>query len=87
MCSIISETVLAIPIKFALKIVRLKVYMANLPMLVSMPLTLMQGHSGSPKANNQRCILSATKQAIRLKHATTVGHFLHDLDFTNVYMA
>ena len=41
----------------------------------------------STKAKNQHCMLSATKQAIRIKLATTVGHFLHDLDFTNVYMA
>ena len=27
------------------------------------------------KANNQRCMLSATKQAISIKLATTVGHF------------
>ena len=37
----------------------------------------------------QRCMLSATKQAICVKLATTVGHFLRDLDcdFANVYMA
>ena len=53
-------------------------------------LTLMQGHSGSAEANNQRCMLSATKWAIGLhiKLATTVGYFLRDLDldFANVYM-
>ena len=32
--------------------------------LVLMTLTLMQGHSGSAKVKNQRCMLSATKQAI-----------------------
>ena len=31
--------------------------------LVSMNLTLMQGHSGSAKAKNQRWIISTTKQA------------------------
>ena len=31
-------------------------------------------------ANNQRCMLSATKQAISIKLAATVGHFLHDPD-------
>ena len=41
-------------------------------MLVSMTLTLMQGQSGSTKANNHR---SATKQAISIKLAITVGHF------------
>ena len=64
-------------------------------MLVLMTFTLMQGHSGSAKANNQCCMLSATKQAITkyyiisIKLAKTVGHFLcdHDLDFANVYMA
>ena len=40
-CSIISETVQAIPIKFAVKIVRLKVYMTiALPII----LTFIQGH-------------------------------------------
>ena len=58
-------------------------------MLVLMTLTLMQGHSGSAKARNQRSMLSATKQAISIKLATKVGHFLRDLDldFANVYMA
>ena len=57
-------------------------------MLVSMTLTLMLGHIGSAKAKNQRLMLSATKQAISIKLATTVGHFLRDvdLDFANVYM-
>ena len=31
--------------------------------------------SGSQKANNQRCMLLATKEAINIKLATTVGHF------------
>ena len=39
------------------------------------------------KDQNQRCMLSETKQAINIKLATTVGHSLHDLDFANVYMA
>ena len=46
------------PIKFAVKIVRLKVYMT---IAISMALTLMQGHSGSAK--NQHRMLLATKQA------------------------
>ena len=54
-----------------------------------MTLALMQGHSGSAKAKNWRCMLSATKQTISIKLTATVGHFLRDLDldFTNVYMA
>ena len=57
-------------------------------MLVLMTLTLMQGHSGLVNAKRQRCMLSATKHAIRIKLATAVGHFLHDLDFdfANVYI-
>ena len=55
-------------------------------MLVQMTLTLMQGHSGSAKAKTQRCMLSATKQ-LSIKLATTVGHFLLDLDLANVNMA
>ena len=49
---------------------------------------MMQGHSGSTKAKpNQRCMLSASKPAISIKLATTVGHFLRelDLDFANVF--
>ena len=53
-------------------------------------LGLMQGHSGSAKAKTQRCMLSATKQAIySIKLATTrVGQFLRksDHDFANVYI-
>ena len=58
-------------------------------MLVSMTLTLMQDHSGSANANNQRCMLSATEQAISFELAATPGHFPSDLDldFANVYMA
>ena len=48
-------------------------------MLFSMTLTLMQGHSGSTKAKNQHCMLSETKQAVSIKLAATVGHFLSDL--------
>ena len=42
---------------------------------------------GKPKY--QRCMLSATKRAISIKLATTVGHILRDLDldFANVSMA
>ena len=55
--------------------------------LVSMTLTLMQGHSGSPEAKIQCWIISTTKPATRIKLAPTVGHCLRDLDFANVYMA
>ena len=34
-----------------------------------------------------RCMLSTTTQAISIKLATAVGHFVHDLDVANVYMA
>ena len=53
-------------------------------MLVSMILTLIQGRSGTAKAKNQRCMLSATKQAISIRLATTVGYVLCDPDFANV---
>ena len=36
-------------------------------MLTLMTMTLLQGHSGSPKAKNWHCMLSATKQAISIK--------------------
>ena len=64
-------------------------WMPYMPMLVLMALTLMQDHSGSVNARNQRCKLSATKLAISIKLATTVGHLWRDLDlyFANVYMA
>ena len=64
-------------------------WMPYMLMLVSITLTMMQGHSGSAKAKNQRCMLSATKQAIRIKLSTTVGlfFFLRDFDLSNVYMA
>ena len=49
--------------------------MAYMFMLVSMTLTLMQGHSGLAKAKTQRWIISTSKQAIRIKLARTVSHF------------
>ena len=61
--------------------------MPDMLMLVPVTLNWMQGYSGSAKANNSRGILSATKQAISIKLATTLGHFLCDHDFANVYMA
>ena len=63
--------------------------MLYVSMLLLMTLTLMQGHSGSAKANNQRRMLSATKQAVSIKPGAKVGIFDLDLDidFANVYMA
>ena len=43
-------------------------------MVVSMTLTLMQGHSGSAGKKNQFWIISTTKQAVHIKLAATVGH-------------
>ena len=58
--------------------------MTYILMLILMTLTLMQGHSGSAKAQakHQRGIISTSKQAISIKLAATVGQFLRDLDFT-----
>ena len=56
-------------------------------MLILTTLTLMQGRSGSAKANIQCSIISTTKQATSIKPATTVGHFLRDPNFANVDMA
>ena len=62
-------------------------------MLVLITLTVMQGHGGLATAKNQHCMLSATKQVISIKLATTVGFFFlfffHDLDldFANIPMA
>ena len=50
--------------------------------------SLMQGDSGSAKANIQCWIISTAKQATSVKFTTTIGHFsLRDLDFENVYRA
>ena len=56
--------------------------MPNILMLILMTMTLMQGRNGSAKAKNQRYMLSATKQAISIKLATTVGHFYATLTLT-----
>ena len=127
-CLIISETIQAMTIKFAVKIVRLKICMTfarlytsasqtwllfNLQYLEqylsyyiqpwydgrlmdaihahvrfdSLDLDARSQWVGRGKTKNQRCMLSATKQAISSKLATTVCHFVRDLDFANVYMA
>ena len=127
---IISETVQATPIKFAVKTVRLKVHYDHcqsndldlhlrsqvhiklyyflscnisdnaitfklgmtvdlwMPyMLVLITLTLMLRHSGLAKAKSQRCMLSATKQAINIKLATKVGHVYVTLTLQTLYMS
>ena len=63
--------------------------MTYLLMLVSMILTLTQGHSGSAKAkiNSRLNYLNEVSNLTSIKLATTVGHFLGDLDVLNVYMA
>ena len=52
-------------------------------MLVSMTLMLMKGHSGS--ADGKKSSVELSGQLSKL--ATTVGHFLRNLDFENAYMA
>ena len=47
---------------------------AYMLMLVSMVLTLMQGHSGLAEEKNHRWIISKTKQPISIKVAATVSH-------------
>ena len=42
---------------------------------------------GRQRQKNQHWIISTTKQVISIKFATTVGHFVCDLDFENVCMA
>ena len=59
------------PIKFAVKNVRLQVYNYD--------------HSGSANAKYQRWMLSATKQAVSIKPATTVGHFYETLTLQTLY--
>ena len=39
------------------------------------------------RGKNWHWIILTTKQVISIKLATMVGHFLHDLDFENIYMA
>ena len=57
--------------------------MAYMLMLVSMSLTLMQGHSGSTKPKNQCWIILTTKQAVSIKLPT----FFMWKHFENIYMA
>ena len=57
-------------------------------MLVSMTLTLTQGHSGSAQENNQRLIILTTKQVMSIELAKTVGHFYMTLTLkTYIYIA
>ena len=48
--------------------------MGYIVVVVSMTLTLMQGHSGSSEGENQICIISTTKQAIQIILAAKLGH-------------
>ena len=61
--------------------------MAYMLMLVSMALTLMQGHSGSAEAKNS--MLNYVDKQASYKHWTcyTGWPFLRHLDFANDYMA
>ena len=52
-------------------------YLINSIILIQLVLmTLMQGHSGSARQTNQRCMLSVIKQAISINLAATVDHLL-----------
>ena len=59
-------------------------YRAYMPKLVSMTLTLMQGHNA--KKICVECSRQLSKQQALVKLATMVGHFLRNLNFANVYM-
>ena len=118
-CLIISESIQAIPSTFAVKIVRLKMYMtiaslvtltfiqghtcvsnettfltSNIYRIIFKPLhinlarrhtytwqlcscSLVQGHSGSAKANIQCWIISTTKKATSITLSTTAGHLFY----------
>ena len=56
----IPNSILAMASKHSMVV---NVCMANMLMLVSMTLTLMQGHSESEKAQNQRWIISTSKRS------------------------
>ena len=67
-------------------------WMPYMSVLILRTLTLMEGYSGSAKAKNQNCMLSATEQAKTIKLTTMVGHYVTllrdlDLEFANIYMA
>ena len=67
---------------------KVDLFMGHILVVVSMLLTLMHGHGSSAEERMQLCIISTTKQAIKIKLAATVGFFvLHDIYFANVYMA
>ena len=62
--------------------------MAYLLMLVLMTLTLMtKVVVVRQRQKFSDGIISTTKQATSIELTTMIGHFLHDLDFANVYMA
>ena len=56
--------------------------MAQMLMLVLMTLTLMQGDYWVSKGKNS--VFNYLDSATSIKLATTVGHFVRDLDFENV---
>ena len=65
------EKISAMAFKLGMKV---DLCMGYILMVVSMTLTLMQGHSGSIEENIQLGIISTTKQAIKIKLAATEGH-------------
>ena len=69
----ISDNISAITFKLGMTV---DLYGAYMITLYSMTLTLMQGHSGSANVRIQYWIISTTKQAMSIKLATTVGHFM-----------
>ena len=61
--------------------------MAYVLMLVSTPLIVMQGHSGSTNAKKSALNYLHKQASNKQQLATTAGQHLRDLDFKNVYMA
>ena len=57
------------------------IHMAQILVLVSMTLALMQGHSGSVEQTKtkQRRMIWTSKQVISITFVTTVGHFFFTL--------
>ena len=67
----ISDSISAMVFKLGVTVDLCIVYML---MVVSMTLTLMQGHSGLAEEKSQRWIIWTTKQAISILLSATVGH-------------
>ena len=68
----ISDNISSMAFKLGMAVDLCMTYMS---MLVSMTLTLTQGHTGSAKAKYQRWIISTTMQAISIKLAFNSRHF------------